>query len=352
MDNQKIAIIGHFGGKEKFTDGQTVKTLRLYEELTRMTDWKILKVDTYYKGKNPIKLLLYTLIALLRVKNVIVLLSGNGMKIYFPLLSFCAKHFKIKVYHDVIGGNLANYIEKYPKYRKYLNSFCGNWVETQMLKDELELKGLKNVEIIPNFRRLNSVKKDEIVSMKYGEPYKFCTFSRVMKEKGIEDAIYAINSINKKYNRIICLLDIYGPIEKKYKDRFLNIMDETDSSISYKGEVSSELAVDIIKNYYSLLFPTKWDGESNAGTITESFFAGVPVIATDWRCNYEMITSGYNGMLYPSEYAKSLEEAIEWLLDNSENIYNLKKNCIVSSEKYYPDKIVTKIINIIERENV
>ena len=51
---KRIAIIGHFGGKEDFLDGQTVKTKILYEELKHATDWEIKKVDTYYKSKNPL----------------------------------------------------------------------------------------------------------------------------------------------------------------------------------------------------------------------------------------------------------------------------------------------------------
>ena len=29
----KVGIIGHFGGREKFLDGQTVKTKTLYQEM-------------------------------------------------------------------------------------------------------------------------------------------------------------------------------------------------------------------------------------------------------------------------------------------------------------------------------
>ena len=83
--SRKIGIIGHFGGKENILDGQTIKTKILHEELSKATDWKIIKVDTYYKKKNPIKLLIDTFKCLFSTKDIIVLLSGNGMKFYFPL---------------------------------------------------------------------------------------------------------------------------------------------------------------------------------------------------------------------------------------------------------------------------
>ena len=93
MKERKIAIIGHFGGKENFSDGQTIKTKILYEELAKATEWKIKKVDTYYKRKNPIKLLFQTLAAGLTCKDIVVLLSGNGMRVFFPILYAFTKIF-------------------------------------------------------------------------------------------------------------------------------------------------------------------------------------------------------------------------------------------------------------------
>ena len=57
MKNKKISIIGHFGGNENILDGQTIKTKILYDELKNATDWKIKKVDTYYKRKKSLKLI-------------------------------------------------------------------------------------------------------------------------------------------------------------------------------------------------------------------------------------------------------------------------------------------------------
>lgn len=39
MKNNKIAIIGHFGGNEERLDGQTIKTKILYDELKSATEW-------------------------------------------------------------------------------------------------------------------------------------------------------------------------------------------------------------------------------------------------------------------------------------------------------------------------
>lgn len=40
--------------------------------------------------------------------------------------------------------------------------------------------------------------KESELRTEYNAPFRFCTFSRVMKEKGIEDAIEAIRDINSE----------------------------------------------------------------------------------------------------------------------------------------------------------
>ena len=312
-----------------------------------MSDWNIRKADTYYARKNPFRLITETLVAVCFSKDIIILLSGNGMRLYFPLMSFLGKVFGKRIYHDVIGGNLANYyVQRYPRYKDYLNSFRVNWVETQKLKEELEEVGVHNVEILPNFRRFDPIDTETIEGWKE-EKYQFCTFSRVTREKGIEVAVETIQQINRQEGKKICTLDIYGPVDEKFYKRFKQLMVETADAVCYKGEVPPEEAVDTIKNYYGLLFPTFWDGESQAGTISESLAAGVPVLATDWHCNAEMIMNGYNGLLYPSKYAENLEQAILWLIGQKENIVTLKRNCVKLAEYYCPDIHVRHIIEFI-----
>ena len=92
-DKQDVVIIGHFGGHENILDGQTIKTKILYQELKNATQWNLIKVDTYYKKHNPIKLVKDTLKYLLTKRTVIVLLSGNGMRFIFLCYTFFLKYF-------------------------------------------------------------------------------------------------------------------------------------------------------------------------------------------------------------------------------------------------------------------
>lgn len=345
----RIAIIGHFGGKKRYNDGQTVKTRILYEELKKNTDWEIVKVDTFYKKKHPVRLLIKSMKVFLTINNVIILLSYNGMKMYFPICYFFSKIKGTNVYHDVIGGNLVTYVKRHKYFRKYLNSFKQNWIETDLLRNELKREGIKNVVVIPNFRRV--IEKIEIKETIYAPPYQFCIFSRVAKQKGVSEAIDAILNVNAVEGKMICQLDIYGSVEADYKDEFIKMLKKSEGVARYCGEVPSHEAISTLSKYYTTLFPTHWVGESNAGTITESQFAGIPVIATDWRCNNEMITNGYNGLIYPSDLCADLESGIRWMINNSENMFELRKHSLEASERYSANVQIERIINYIKEND-
>lgn len=339
--HKKVLIIGHFAQGQNMCDGQTVKTLTLYEELKKKSSWTINIVDTYMK-KNPIRLLFTSLKAILTHKQIIVLLSGNGMSFYFPLLYFFTKVFKKEIYHDVIGGNLDQYVKDNPKFKKYLNSFEVNWVETHLLKKKLEDVGVTNCVVIPNFKRLPITQ----IEVAYHPLFKFVLFSRVMKEKGVEEAIEAVQLINLKNK--VCQLDIYGPIDEQYKERFDFVMKHAPEEVSYKGVVNFNESVSTLKHYDALLFPTTWKGEGFPGTLIDAFSSGLPVIASRWASNEEIVVHGQNGWLYPKEDIMTLRQAMLTFMYDTE-ILTMKKHARESAQLYQPDRYIQMIIDTLER---
>jgi glycosyltransferase involved in cell wall biosynthesis len=343
-ENRKIAIIGHFGAQENFLDGQTIRTRIFYDELRKATDWKIQVVDTYYRKTNPVKLAWETFTALITTKDIVVLLSRNGMHFYFPILKFMSKLFGTRVYHNAIGGGLAGYVNEHPELRECLKAFRENWVQGQNMKDDLAKQGVYNVEVLPNFKRLNVVPESELC-LPTVPPYRFCTFSRVMREKGIETAIEAIEAINAKAGYTLCTLDIYGKVDDTYQERFDLVMEKATAAIRYGGMIPFDKSVEAIKDYYALLFPTYWEGEGFAGTVVDAFSAGLPVIATDWNCNSEVIEHGMSGILYPNGEITNLQQAIEWAIENPVEVSNMKKRCVRSVQRFQPDHYVKWIVD-------
>ena len=337
---RKLAIIGHFGGGNNFFDGQTVKTVTLYEELKKTGIFDIRIVDTYYNNTNKLKLLFDTVKNSLVCKDLIVLLSHNGMKVYFPLLCFFAKVFRKNVYHDIIGGNLPELISENKSWVGYLNSFKVNWIELNSVKKKLEAIGLKNVEVLPNFKEITALDKSEI-QISDNEVLKLCTFSRVMKEKGIEDAIEAVKILNDSGKK--CSLSIFGQIDPGYKERFSELSKAFPEYIEYGGTVDFNKSVEMLSKFDLLLFPSYWEGEGFPGTFLDAFASGIPIIAKSSETSKELITEGVTGFVYEGNSSECIKNIINSIYENKVNLYRMKCACIDEYKKYSPD-VVMKII--------
>lgn len=346
MDKKsRIGIIGHFGGGHSFLDGQTVKTKILYEELGKAGYKDIFCVDTYYNQINKMKLLWESFRCILKCKTIIILLSGNGMKIYFPMMYWAKKLFRRRVFHDVIGGNLTSYVKKYPKYVNYLKSFAGNWVEFHKMKEQLEELGIHNCVVIPNFKRLDVTAAKLVINENRANA--FCMFSRVTKEKGVTEAIDAVDRYNKEHNQQV-YLNIWGPVDEKYKEEFEAKIKTSNGKVQYKGCVDYSQSAATLTDHLALLFPTHWDGEGFPGTIVDAYTAALPVIASDWNANSELIENFQTGWVYPNEKQASLYESIEWAMEHQQEMLKMREKCHKKAVEYAPEASMQIIIDELE----
>lgn len=342
MKKKSVCFIGNLSDK---LDGQTVKTKILYDELIKNSGWNICLVNTVDKKRHPFRILFKMIFSILKCKDIIIIVSQSGRRFFFPILYFCAKLFKKRVYHNVIGGCLQEYVKEYKSFEKYLNSFRVNWVESHLMKEELNKLGVVNVDVLPNFKKLDIIKNSNINGK---TSFKFCTFSRVIKEKGIEDAINAIVEINKENNS--CTLDIYGLIDDSYKDEFEKIMKKSPKEINYKGVIPFSQSSNVLHEYYALLFPTFWPGEGCPGTVIDAFASGLPVIATDWNCNSEFIGNFKTGIIYPNNRIDSLKEAIIWAMKHPKEMQKMSLACNNEAKIYEPAINIKKMIEYINEE--
>ena len=169
----------------------------------------------------------------------------------------------------------------------------------------------------------------------------------VCKEKGITDAVEAVHKVNKEFGEIVATLDIYGQVFEDYKEEFENLKKDFGEAINYGGIIAFDSSVETLKNYDALLFPTFYVGEGFPGTIIDAFHSAVPVIATDWNANKEIITDGITGIVYPNDAHKDLYSTVKWAVENGNEIVNMKKNALSEAEKYGADNLMKVIIDAI-----
>ena len=341
---KKISIIGHYGKDKPFLDGQTIKTKILTEELVqRFGESAISKVDTYGGKKVLPKLFFKCFASLQKSKNIIILPAHNGLRFFVPILTGFNRFFKRKLFYVVIGGWLPSYLHSRKGLAKKLKKFDGIFVETNTMKKALEEQGFTNIEIMPNFKRLKVLEESELIYPD-GEPYKLCTFSRVMKEKGIEDAVNAVKMVNEQLGRIAYTLDIYGQIDGNQTEWFKKLQQDFPEYVRYGGVVAFDKSVDVLKDYFALLFPTYYQGEGFAGTIIDSFAAGIPVIASDWRYNPEIISDYVTGRIFSVHKTDELEQILASWVDNITILVQMKENCLSIAREYLPEKALSCLL--------
>ena len=344
----KVSVLGHFGAGETLLNGQTVKTKIITEEFQRRFGREqVLRIDTHGGWKTLVKAPFQTISALKNSKNILIFPAQNGLKIYAPLLSFFRHFFKgRKLHYVVIGGWLPQFLTKRNGLAKALKNFDGIYVETGTMKSALEARGFENVFVMPNCKKLTVLSENELVYPQ-GVPYKLCTFSRVMREKGIEDAVKTVTAVNQSFGHTVFSLDIYGQVDENQTEWFGALQRTFPDYIRYGGLIPFGKSVETLKEYFALLFPTYYEGEGFAGTLIDAYSAGVPVIASDWKYNTELVNENV-GYVYKTRDNAALAELLSTVATNPTLILKKKNACLYEVKKYQIENAVSILLNLIE----
>ena len=337
----KATVIGHFGFGQQFLDGQTVKTKIITEELkNRLGEGEVYTIDTHGGLKTLVKAPFQVLRALKKSKNVLIFPAHNGLKVFGRLLPLLRPFFKgRRIHYVVIGGWLASFLKDKKGLAKALKRFDGIYVETNTMKKALEEQGFENIYVMPNCKRLTVLAEDELVYPTEA-PYKLCTFSRVMKEKGIETAVNVIKNVNDRLGYTAYSLDIYGQVDSSQTEWFKSLKQSFPYYINYGGLVPFDESVNVLKNYFALLFPTYYDGEGFAGTLIDAFSAGVPVVASDWKYNAEIVSDA-TGFVYETHNDKALTDLLLLIIDTPSLMTEKKRNCLDETQKYKIENVIS-----------
>lgn len=346
---KKIGIIGAFGFADlkNTTGGQPVKTRSLYYALCdHYGKDNIIYVETYNWKKNVFKLIFRIISLTHNCTDIIMLPAQNGISIFMPVL-LCIKRKSTKLYYDVVGGWLAEKAKKEARTIRQLKKLDGIWVETTSMKNDLHNVGVDNVEVIPNFKNIDILTCSEVTKT-IEKPFRLCIFSRVMKEKGISDAIASIMYINTTHADQPLILDIFGPIDDSYKSEFLYLLSKTKDYVNYKGIISPLDSVNTLRNYDALLFPTKFYTEGIPGTIIDAYSAGLPIITSLWLNSADVFLEGITGWGYSFGDVEKLTDLLQRLIENPQEFSSMRKNCIEKAVLFSREVVMNRIIECLE----
>lgn len=347
---RKIGLIGRVDPEGTMFDGQTVKTRTVWRMLReRYGAENVVTVETLGYKHEPLRVWREWRRCVAECDDIVVSLSHNGRRLFFPLLKREAERHGKRVYHDLIGGWLVRDCGREPKLPALLSSFEVNWVESADLVEGLKKFGVENVEFLPNFKQIEPLAPEEL-EQPSAAPRRLCTFSRVMEEKGILDAIAAVARLNAEDGAGSWELDIYGPVD----DGFQRSLDEAltaEPAARYCGSVSPEESVGAVRPYWALLFPTKWKPEGFPGTVIDALAAGVPVVASRWRYYGEMLADGETGA--SCEFGGGADELVGAIrelevLEAEGRMMHVKRCCLERAKSYSAEELFGRMCERIE----
>lgn len=334
----KVGICGYFGFGKDFVSGQIDKTKAVYEAVAKaIGEENITVLDSCGWQKNPLKMIMKCRKLLSECENVIMMPARKGFKVFPGVFETLNIGLNRKLHYVVVGGWLPESLENNPKLIPPIRKLDCVYVELEQMRDKLFSLGLENVIYMPNFRKTNALLPEELI-YSTSEPYRLCTFSRIMREKGIEEAIEAVRFVNNKLGRTVYTLDIYGMVEPVYQSRFDELVKTFEPYITYKGFIDTNASTHTLKNYFALLFPTFYKGEGFAGTVIDAFAAGIPVIATDWRYNASVIRHLVDGIVYDSSKPELLGKILLEIHDKPDSINDMKLKCLERTCHFEPDE--------------
>lgn len=343
---KKVGICGCFAYGKEAVGGQTIKTRIIANALAdKYGQEDISCIDTDSWKVSKIKMLLSCIVLAIKCKNIILLPAHKGVRVMIPLFVGLAKVFRCKTHYIIVGAWICQLLNNHTWLAPFIRKLDHVYAQTNTLKEQLKIHHrLLNVQIMVNFKEMDII-KDYDQYFEYNKNHiSVCILSRIQQQKGIEDAIDVINRINTQNHDITVYLDIYGPIEEGYECT-INQLTKTSDTISYKGVVDYNKTTSVLKNYYLLLFPTKYYTEGIPGTILDAYASAVPVLASRWESCYDVLVEGKTGVTYTFDDVDDFYIQLLQLLSVRDTVYSMKSHCVSHSSKYTKKNAIIILIN-------
>lgn len=348
---RRIIVVGTYGSGETVSNGQINKVRDYYRNISsRYGEEAVRKIDIGLYKRKPFRTFVGLVKGIRWCDKIVLLLcgDGNGIKLIFPLIIRLSHKYRKPVFLSVVGGGMLNGFSRKERLIRHLKSIDSVYVETKAMKRALENAGVRNAKYAPVFSKREGISESDIPES-FQEPYRMCTYARVIKEKGISDAIDAIMEVNKRFGRTVCVLDVYGDPIGNYAAEFDKKKTEAGACVICNPLLNDSNAISELSRHYLLLFPTYYKGEGFPIALIESMKAGLPVVATDWHFNSEIIEDGRTGRIYKRNGIQRLSEIVYELIRTPETVHQMRVACIKESQKYEPDSVLKDLYQKLEK---
>ena len=323
--------------------GEEYKNQLIFEKLVQTINFKTVVIDTYnWKGKPLLIAKLFLNLVFKQFDSVVISASSASTYLLLNIISKIKPSILHKTHYLVIGGYFPEGIRSKRYDWKTYKNLKSVVVEGGILKEQLlNYSELKNIRVIPNFKKFEFKLSPKV---KESNVLKFVFIGRISKPKGILEIMEAANLLKVNKPSLYFQVDFYGPMED-------DIEFPENLPIAYKGYLdimnNQQGSYETLSDYSCMLFPTYWQGEGFPGVIIDAYVAGLPLIATDWNMNKEVVEDGKTGIIIPIKDAKALASAMLKMMENPELVATMSQNSLNKAKDFHIDTVWQQIESLL-----
>ena len=305
---------------------------------------RVTVLDFYKKNRHP-WIYLQTLWTFITQPKATIILSTSAKNIYVILKLFKALHVHRDIIHWVIGGAFGKNIQEGRFKADIFNYVKFNLVQCKGMIAELESAGVTNAKFVSNFKPITYYPDlDKAIAVrKSSEKVLFVFLSRIMPDKGCDYLLRAIQMLNGKGLQDKFIVDFYGKIDGSYQKTFIQKLNKLDNA-NYNSllDLRANEGYDTLSNYHAMVFPTYWKGEGFAGVFIDAFIAGLPVLASNWAYNAEILSGEQLGLVYPAHDVTALANTMEKCILGEIDLIGMAIRARSDALKYQADHVITE----------
>ena len=208
------------------------------------------------------------------------------------------------------------------------------------MKNELNKYGLDNVIVTPNTKPITFTPD---IKINDNDKIRFVFLSRVHPHKGIKEIYEASKILNNKGYSNKFSVDLYGKVEPSFTNEFNGYINEIEN-MNYQGflNLTNNDGYKTLSSYDVMLFPTYWGGEGFPGIVIDANMSGLPIIASDWNMNKEVIEDGKTGYIIPVHDSQALANHMEQFIIKEIDLFKMKSTCIEHVKNFDSQKVISK----------
>ena len=333
---KKILFVASLPTKKMCFDGERNKSKDVLNAIKDIGKAKI-DVINYSKNKYLQTLKLIILCFFKKYDYIFVSKCIVGGSLAIHIINFFKKQ-RNKVFFYLIGNGYEGFENKriffkdIAKCRRII-------VESPIVATSMINKGAdsNNISVFPCIKPNYEIG----VLKKYypkQEPLKLIYFSRINRQKGLDDLLETVIRINEESHKTKFTLDVSGGVSNEPETiKFNNEVIDLCNKYKYLNYIGLSLKIDGLNSYKKLqeydlhVFPSKFVQECAPGSILDMFVAGVPTLSSTFPSSKYLMNKD-NSFFFEQFNKDNLFLKLNEIYDNQQE---LESRRIKSHEEYF-----------------